>query len=102
MDFYQSFIILNLNEYEYKNLQIEVREFEPKIALFGGKDGLKFYKILAKKLQKIMNKNSFFICEIGNNQLNSCKEIFSNTNLILKKVSKDIQKIDRTLTFFKI
>ncbi len=91
-----------INEIDYKSLQIEVRKFEPKIALFGGKDGLKFYKIFAKKVERLMNKNSFFICEIGHKQLISCKKIFSNTNLKLINISKDIQNIDRTLTFFKI
>ncbi len=91
-----------INETDYNNLNIEVKNFEPRIALYGGKDGLKFYKIFAKKIERIMNKNSLFICEIGYNQLASCKYIFKKSNLILKKVSKDIQKKDRTLTFFKI
>ena len=99
------FIVSNppyVKDCEYVNLQKEIKKHEPKIALLGGRDGLKFYRIFAKKLEKIMNHNSFFICEIGHNQLKSCIKIFSKTNLSLKKISKDIQKIDRTLTFFKI
>ncbi len=91
-----------IKEDDYKYLQEEIRRYEPKIALLGGKDGLKFYKIFANHIEKIMNKNSLFICEIGYNQLDKCKSIFSSSNLILKKISKDIQKIDRTLTFLKI
>ncbi len=91
-----------IEDSEYKKLQTEIKKFEPKIALIGGKDGLKFYKIFAKKIEKIMKKNSIFVCEIGQNQLSSCKKIFGNSNLILKKISKDMQKIDRTLTFLKI
>ena len=91
-----------VDENEYKNLQLEIRKFEPQIALLGGKDGLKFYRLFAQKLEKNMNKNSIFICEIGYQQLNSCKKIFSKTNLVLKKITKDMQKIDRTLTFLKI
>ncbi len=86
----------------FDNLPIEIKKFEPKIALNGGSDGLKFYRLFARKIDKIMKRDSFFICEIGNNQLNSCKEIFNNTSLVLKKISKDLQKIDRTLTFSKI
>ena len=91
-----------VSENEYKNLGLEIRNFEPKLALVGGKDGLKFYRFFAKKIEKIMKNNSFFICEIGDNQSFSCQKIFKNSKLILKKVSKDIQKIDRTLTFLKI
>ena len=91
-----------ISKAEYDTLQIEIKNFEPKLALIGGEDGLKFYKIFAKKVEKIMKKNSIFICEIGHNQLDACIKIFSNTDLVLKKISKDIQKIDRTLTFLKI
>ncbi len=91
-----------ISEFGYKKLQLEIVKYEPKLALIGGKDGLKYYKIFAKKLEKIMNNNSYFICEIGFNQLASCKKIFENSNLKLKKITKDIQNIDRTLTFFKI
>ncbi len=91
-----------INYEQYKELQLEVRKYEPKIALLGGKDGLKFYKLFAKKIEKNMNKNSLFVCEIGYKQVDSCKKIFSKTNLILKNVTKDLQEIDRTLTFFNI
>ena len=91
-----------LSENEYKNLNKQVINFEPKVAFLGGKDGLKFYKLFASILGGIMKQNSYFICEIGHNQLNQCKEIFAKTNLKLIKVTKDFQKIDRTLTFLKI
>ena len=91
-----------INYEQYKELQLEVRKYEPKIALLGGKNGLKFYKMFAKKIEKNMYKNSLFICEIGHSQLDDCIKIFSKTNLILKNITKDLHKIDRTLTFFNI
>ena len=99
------FVISNppyINESEYEKLDKEIKEYEPKLALLGGIDGLKFYKQFADRIELIMKENSFFICEIGHNQLSACKKIFRNTNLILKKITKDLRKIDRTLTFFKI
>ena len=91
-----------IDKNQYENLHIEIKNFEPKIALFGGDDGLKFYKLFASKIEKLMNKNSYFVFEIGYNQSKSCQDIFSKTDLVLLKISKDIQKIDRTLTFLKI
>ena len=91
-----------LTECEYEKAQEEIKNFEPKVALVGGADGLQIYRILSKKIDYIMTNNSYFVCEIGKGQLDSCKDIFQNTNLILKKISKDLNKIDRTLTFFKI
>ena len=99
------FIVSNppyIRKSDYKELQLEILKFEPKIALLAGKDGLKFYRLFARNIEKIMKKNSFFIFEIGHDQLVSCQDIFKDSNLILKKISKDIQKIDRTLTFLKI
>ena len=90
-----------LSQTQYANLGEEIKKYEPKIALIGGKDGLNFYRLIANEIEKFMKPNSYFICEIGFDQLASCKSIFKRTNLILKKISKDIQKIDRTLTFFK-
>ena len=91
-----------LTECEYEKAQKEIKNFEPKVALVGGADGLQIYHILSKKIDYIMTNNSYFVCEIGKGQLDSIKDIFQNTNLILKKISKDLNKIDRTLTFFKI
>ncbi|MDC2992513.1 peptide chain release factor N(5)-glutamine methyltransferase [Pelagibacteraceae bacterium] len=99
------FIISNppyIKEYDYERLKLEIKKYEPKIALVGGEDGLKFYKLFAKIIGKIMKKNSFFICEIGYGQAEQCKRIFNNSNLSLIKITKDLQKIDRTLTFSKI
>jgi len=91
-----------ISDYDYENLDEEVKNFEPKLALQGGKDGLNFYRNFANIHDRIMKNKSIFICEIGYNQLNSCIKIFKNSNLMLKKVTKDLQNIDRTLTFFKI
>ena len=99
------FVVSNppyIKETEYEDLQLEIKNYEPKVALVAGIDGMKFYKIYASVIEKLMNKNSLFICEIGDKQLNSCIKIFAKSNLKLKKITKDIQKIDRTLTFFKI
>ena len=91
-----------LSEDDFNKTQLEIKKYEPKISLVAAEDGLSFYRIFARNIEKIMNENSLFIFEIGHNQLESCRAIFRNSNLKLKKISKDIQKIDRTLTFIKI
>ncbi len=91
---------LSLDEYE--RLSFEVKNFDPKIALLGGNDGLDFYRNFSLNIEKLMKNSSLFICEIGYKQYEPCKKIFNKSNLILKKVTKDLQKIERTLTFLKI
>jgi release factor glutamine methyltransferase len=91
-----------LSTKEFENVSIEIKNFEPKIALDGGEDGLHFYKEFAKKIPIIMNKNAYLIIEIGEKQFSSCKEIFSSSGLNLIKKSQDLQKKDRIMVFSKL
>ena len=76
--------------------------------MVGGKDNkniitqLRSIEFVNNKFERLMKNDSYLVIEIGNKQLDSCKSIFKETNLKLKKISKDINKIDRTLTFLKI
>lgn len=58
-----------------KTLPQEVQN-EPYIALAGGKDGLDFYKIIAKQGKKFLNSQGYIAVEIGYNQRESVIEIF--------------------------
>ena len=49
-----------------------------------------------------MNKSAHFICEIGINQRQDCEQIFQNSGLYLNKIVKDLQGIERILSFSKI
>ncbi len=87
---------------QYNNTDPEVKNFEPKLALVGGDDGLKFYKEYSNNLKNLMNKQGYFVCEIGNNQRQNCEEIFQNSGLHLNKIVHDLQGIERILSFSKI
>ena len=91
-----------LTRKEITNLAIEIKHFEPIIALDGGLDGLNFYRDFAKKIPNLMKPNGYFIVEIGDNQFNECKDIFSKSLLKFKKKSLDLQKKDRIMVFSKI
>ena len=91
-----------LTNYQFDNADPEVKKYEPKLALVGGDDGLKFYREYSNNLEKLMNKNSYFICEIGVDQRQKCKEIFKNSGLNLNKFVYDLQGIERILSFSKI
>lgn len=60
-----------------KTLPKEVQN-EPYIALSGGEDGLKFYRIIAENAKKFLNDNGFVAVEIGYNQKDKVIQIFEN------------------------
>ena len=91
-----------LTNNQFHNADPEVKNFEPKLALIGGDDGLKFYREYSNNLQNLMHKYSNFICEIGINQREDCEEIFKNSGLYINKIVKDLQGIERILSFSKI
>ncbi|MDC2992703.1 peptide chain release factor N(5)-glutamine methyltransferase [Pelagibacteraceae bacterium] len=87
---------------EFDNADPEVKNFEPKLALVGGNDGLKFYREYSNILKYLMNKKAHFVCEIGINQRQDCEEIFQNSGLNLSNIVHDLQGIERILSFSKI
>ena len=62
-----------------KNLQPEVRDFEPEIALNGGYDGLKFLTIIACEAHKFLKPRGIILLECGEDQASQIKETFDNT-----------------------
>lgn len=59
-------------------LEIEVQN-EPHLALDGGIDGLKFYKIIANNAFKYLNENGYLLLEIGYNQQESVTQLLQDT-----------------------
>jgi len=91
-----------LTKKEIKNISYEIKNYEPLIALDGGDDGLNFYREFSKKINKIMNVNSYLLVEIGEEQLKDCIDIFSLSGLNFHKKAQDLQKKDRILIYSKL
>jgi release factor glutamine methyltransferase len=53
-----------------------VKNFEPRHALSGGKDGLDFYRYLSSEAKKFIVPQGAMYCEIGYDQANSVRELF--------------------------
>lgn len=91
-----------LTKKELENTSYEIKNYEPLIALDGGDDGLNFYRDFSKKINKIMNLNSYLLLEIGEGQLENCLDIFSLSGLNFHKKAQDLQKKDRILIYSKL
>ena len=83
------------------NLSREVQN-EPKLALDGGEDGLKFYKIIAENANKYLNENGIIFLEIGYDQKEKVEKIFSDYNYYSDiKCIKDLSGNDRVIIIKK-
>lgn len=61
-----------------KSLPKDVQK-EPYIALDGGVDGLKFYKIIAQNVKKYLKEDGILILEIGYDQKDEVTRLFKNS-----------------------
>ena len=91
-----------LTKQELQNTSYEIKNYEPLIALDGGEDGLNFYRDFSKKINKIMNVNSYLLLEIGEGQLKDCNDIFSLSKLNFHKKTQNLKKKDRILIYSKL
>ena len=84
---------------EIKNLQKEVRDYDPFIALNGGEDGLRAYKLIIPKLRGIINKNGKIFFEIGIGQENCVTKKAIEHGLLLQEYKKDLSGVIRVIIF---
>lgn len=86
---------------EMGDLMEDVKNFEPHLALFGGQDGLEFYREITKESFQILNDGGLLAYEIGNKQWESVRDIMKNAGFINIKLTKDLAGNDRIVTGFK-
>jgi release factor glutamine methyltransferase len=77
------------------NLPLDV-QFEPQIALDAGSDGLKFYRAIIRKAERLLNKSGLLALEIGLGQKEQLIEIL-NEKFEALKIIKDYNSIDRVI-----
>lgn len=80
---------------EIATLQSEVRDFEPRIALDGGEDGLDFYRRLAKEITRYITRGGLLMVEVGEGQAEEVLKLFDKREYAM--VVKDFAGVDRFL-----
>lgn len=79
-----------------QDLMTEVRDFEPRLALDGGEDGLTFYRRIADIAPQILNKGGIIVLEIGYNQGNDVKALLER-DFFNVQIIKDLCGNDRVV-----
>lgn len=77
-------------------LDEDVKNYEPMIALDGGKDGLTFYKSISAYIKKNIVKDGKIFFEIGYNQGKEVENIYNQIGFDVK-IIKDYGKQDRCI-----
>ena len=87
---------------DLKYLEVDVKGFEPKLALDGGKDGFSKITKVISKTSTLLKKNGRFILEIGFGKKKKILNILKQNNFFINKVVKDYGKNDRCVISTKI
>ncbi len=89
-----------INKGDMEELLPNVKDFEPHTALFGGDDGLYFYKEITNNAKKYLNPNGLLAFEIGYDQGESVSEMMKSQGFKSVKIFKDLYKLDRVVIGF--
>ena len=73
-------------------LERQVKDFEPRLALDGDIDGMKFYKIIEKNFMNFLSPGGILALEIGYDEASDIKNLFEDKKVIIKK---DLAGLDR-------
>ena len=72
---------------EMEALPISVRNYEPHMALYGGEDGLDFYRSIAKNFSRALKPGGFLCFEFGMGQGDAvCRILEDNDYAVLERV----------------
>jgi release factor glutamine methyltransferase len=87
---------------EYEKLDAKVKNYEPKLALDGGPDGLDIYRRIAADVGSHLKKDGALLLEIGFLQGPAVKKLLEEAGTFKQiKIEKDFNNNDRIVTTIK-
>jgi len=92
------FVISNppyVGEAEADKVQKQVREFEPKIAVFSGQEGMEIYRRLVPQAHERLRPGGWFVTEIGFSEEAKVRELLAGWQDV--QVTADLQGIPRVV-----
>ena len=91
-----------INKHKIKYLERDVANFEPKIALNGGIDGLSETIKVINKSSELIKKNGKLVLEIGFDQKNRVINLLKKKGFYINSIKKDLANNDRCIVSTKI
>ena len=78
-------------------LESEVKDFEPRLALDGDIDGMKFYRIIAENFTRFLTSKGVLVLEIGYDEAEDIRNLFKDKTVVIKK---DLANLDRVAIIY--
>ncbi|HKT53904.1 MAG TPA: peptide chain release factor N(5)-glutamine methyltransferase [Caulobacteraceae bacterium] len=78
-------------------LDPEVRDFEPRLALDGGPDGLDAYRALAPEILRVLKPGGRFLLEVGQGQARRVKQMMTRAGGTGIEAHRDLSGIERVV-----
>ena len=82
---------------EMEELPDSVKNYEPHLALYGGTDGLDFYRSIAEKYSKALKPGGYLCFEFGMGQGDAVCEILQNNGYTILERSRDFNERERAV-----
>lgn len=80
------------------SIAVEVRDFEPAVALFAGDDGLSVYRRLIPASYEVLARGGYLALEIGYGQADMVRDLLQTTGFEHVEFTSDLQGILRVAT----
>ena len=81
-----------------ERLQPEIKGYEPVLALYGGEDGLDFYRRIIREVPRYLKQQGGLIMEIGFNQARHVRNLFEKEKVFSRiEVRRDLAGIERII-----
>lgn len=87
-----------ISSHDIVDLQREVKEHEPHMALDGGVDGLDFYRGIITQLPQLLQKPGLVAFEVGIGQARDVAQMLSDAGAHITEIYPDFQGIERVVT----
>ena len=91
-----------IKKLDLKYLEKDVINFEPKIALNGGLDGISEIRKVISKSSELIKKNGKLILEVASDQKRKVTYLLKNKGFYINKAIKDYANNDRCIISTKI
>lgn len=82
---------------EMKELPVSVRDYEPHMALYGGEDGLDFYRAIAENFTRALRPGGYLCLEFGMGQGDAVCRILQEHDYTILERTKDFNDRERAV-----